>query len=268
MPAAPRVFLWLAGEAFADAVRRRIVPVIAALALLSLFFVDTCTSCSPTVVSDGQTLSVPEVAGAGGLAMMVLLALWTAVLAGFLAADHLSAPLNDGSANLLLARPISRASYALARLVGAWAMAALAGVVVLGATALLLYIRQGLGAGPAAAAMGFALVNAVGVAALAMALSLWLGSTLASLAVLASVWGLASLEVATQLGGEFWGPIRALVAFGPPLAAAPTASLAPWLGAEAPVGTNGALVAARSVAWAVAGALTLLAAFRRVELGR
>lgn len=268
MPAAPRVFAWLAGEAFADAVRRRIVPVIAALALLSLLFVDTCTSCSPTVESDGQLFTVPEIAGAGGLAMLVLLGLWTAVLAGFLAADHLSAPLNDGSANLLLARPISRASYVLARLVGAWAMAAVAGVFVLVATTLLLYLRQGLGVGPAGAAIGFVLVNAVCVAALAMALSLWLGSTLASLAVLASVWGLASLEVATQMGAEFWGPIRALVAFGPPLAAAPIGYLTPWLGAEAPPQANLALVATRSVAWAIAGALVLLTAFRRVDLGR
>jgi ABC-type transport system involved in multi-copper enzyme maturation permease subunit len=268
MPAAPRIFAWLAAEAFSDAVRRRIVPAIAALALISLFFIDTCTSCSPSLTSGGEAVTLPQVAGAGGLAMMVLLGLWTAVLAGVLAADHLTEPLNDGSANLLLARPISRVGYALARLAGAWAMAALAGAVVLGATAWLLYVRQGLIAGPAVAATSLILLNGVCVAALAMALSLWLGSTLTSLAVLASVWGLASIEVATQLGSEFSGPIGALAANGPPLAAAPIAALAPWLGPEAPEGVNVALVTARALAWAVASAVLLVAVFRRVELGR
>jgi len=268
MPAALRAFAWLATEAFSDAFRRRIVPAIAALALLSLLFVNTCTSFSPTVVNNGQTLALTQVSGVAGLVMMVLLGLWTVVLAGVLAADHLAEPLNDGSANLLLSRPISRASYAFARLAGAWAMAALAGAIVLDATALLLYVRQGLAIGPAVAATGLALLNGVCVAALAMALSLWLGSTLTSLAVLASVWGLASLEVATLLGSDLSGPIGALAAFGPPLATAPLAVLAPWLGPDVTVDTNVAWVAARALAWAVAGALLLVAAFRRVELGR
>ena len=45
-PSPARVFGLLAREALADATRRRIVPLIAAMALLSLFFVNTCTSCS------------------------------------------------------------------------------------------------------------------------------------------------------------------------------------------------------------------------------
>lgn len=268
MPAAPRVFAWLAAEALSDALRRRIVPAIAALAVLSLFFVDGCTSCTPTVTQDGEAIALPQIAGTGGLLMMVLVGLWTAVLAGVLAADHLAEPLNDGSANLLLARPISRAGYALARLAGAWAVAALAGAVVLGTTALMLHVRQDLVFGPAVAATVLALVNAVCVAGLAMALSLWLGSTLTSLTVLATVWGLAIVEGAARLGAELPWHIGALAEFGPPLVAAPTAALAPWLGPEAPVDVNVALVAARAFAWAVAGAVLLVVAFRRVELGR
>ena len=90
MPAAPRVFAWLAAEALSDALRRRIVPAIAALAVLSLFFVDGCTSCTPTVTQDGEAIARPQIAGTGGLLMMVLVGLWTAVLAGVLAADHLA----------------------------------------------------------------------------------------------------------------------------------------------------------------------------------
>ena len=267
MAAAPRVFGWLAAEAFSDAFRRRIVPAIAALALLSLFFVDTCTSCSPTVVSDGQPVAVPEIAGAGGLAMMVLLGLWTLVLAGVLAADHLVEPLKDGSAPLLLSRPVSRESYALARLAGAWAMAAFVGLAVVGAAGGLLAARQGLGGGPAVGALAFILVNALCVAALAMALSLWLGSTLTSLVVLGAVWGFASIEVALQLGGEPSGLLGGLARFGPPLAAGPLAALSPWLGANGPSDLDAGWVAVRAVAWAFGAAILLCVVFRRMELG-
>ena len=266
-PAAARVFGWLAAEAFSDAFRRRVVPAIAALALLSLFFVDTCTSCSPTIVSDGQPVSVPEIASAGGLAMVILLGLWTLVLAGVLAADHLVEPLKDGSAPLLLSRPISRASYALARLAGAWAMAAFVGLVVVGAAGLMLHVRQDLGGGPSAAALAFILVNALCVAALAMALSLWLGSTLTSLVVLAAVWGLASIEVALQLGGEPSGVIGVLARFGPPVVAGPLVALSSWLGSDAPSGLDPGWIAIRALAWAVGSAVALCAAFRRLELG-
>ena len=37
-------------------------------ALLSLMFVDSCTSCAPTFTRDGQTVQLPQVAGWTGVA--------------------------------------------------------------------------------------------------------------------------------------------------------------------------------------------------------
>ena len=80
---------WLAAEAFSDAVRRRIVPVICVIALLSLLFVDSCTGCAPSVRgADGELVDLPELAGLSGMLMFGTLSLWIAVLAGVLASPQ------------------------------------------------------------------------------------------------------------------------------------------------------------------------------------
>lgn len=262
-----QAFAWLAREALADAFRRRIVPAICVLALLSLFFVDNCTGCAAVVTQDGQPTGIPF-AAAGGLAVMVLLALWTVVLAGVLASDHLAEPLADGSADLLLARPVSRGIYALARLAGAWALAGITGAGLLLATALLLQARQGLPPGPALAAVGICLVNAATVAALAMALSLALGRTLTALAVFAFVWGLAGAELAQLFPVEIAGWVRVVVGVGPPLTAGTIVPLEAWLGPEVQFDATALTVGARALVWAIASAGLLVLAFRRRELGR
>ena len=59
-----RIFRTLTSEAIRDAMRRRIVPVIAVVSLLSLMLVDGCTSCAePTVMTDGVSMSMLDVAG-------------------------------------------------------------------------------------------------------------------------------------------------------------------------------------------------------------
>lgn len=261
-----QAFAWLAWEALADALRRRIVPVICVLALFSLLVVDRCAGCAPVVTQDGQPLQLP-IAAAGGLVVMVLLALWTVLLAGVLASDHLAEPLADGSANLLLARPISRGSYALARLAGAWALAGGAGAGLLLVTALLLQARQGLPPGPAFAAVGLCLANAATLGALAMALSLALGRTLTTLVVFAFVWGLAAAELAQLFRVSLAGWLRVAVEAGPPLAAGTIVPLAAWLGPEPRFEGTLLGVALRALVWAVASAGLLVLAFRRRELG-
>ena len=136
-PPASRVFRVLAGEAFRDAMRRRIVPVIAVVSLLSLVLVDGCTACgTPSVVQDGVPIELPTIAGWAALVIFGVLALWVIVLAGVLASDHLVEPLDDGSASLVLARPVGRSTFALTRLVGVLGITFVTGAVLLGGASL------------------------------------------------------------------------------------------------------------------------------------
>lgn len=260
---------WLGAESLVDAFRRRIVPVICVFALLSLFMVDGCTSCAPTVTGpDGEPLSLPELSGGTGMIMLALLGLWTAILAGVLASDHLAEPLADGSANLVLARPVSRGAFASARLLGAWGLAATTGVLLIGAAALLLATRQGLSPAPVLVALLFVLANALTVAALAMLLSLGLGRTLTALAVFGAVWGIAFLELLALLDVELGLATSAIATGGPPLLGGVVAPLVPWLGPSSPLPAPPEWVLVRAIAWAVASVSGLALAFRRVELGR
>ncbi|MDX1649862.1 MAG: hypothetical protein R3263_08400, partial [Myxococcota bacterium] len=129
-----RAFARLSIEAVGDAVRRRIAAVVAAASLVSLLAIDTCTACATgTVVVDGEVREIAALAGATGVATVVVLSLWIVALAAFLASDHLAQTLADGSALLVLARPVGRAPFALARLAGALGVALGAGAVLLGA---------------------------------------------------------------------------------------------------------------------------------------
>jgi hypothetical protein len=266
-----RVLVALARESLADASRRRVVPVIAVLALLSLLCVDTCSSCRPAVVTDGAAqdpLQLAErIAGFGGLAVTVLLGLWTLVLAGVLASDHLAEPIADGSANLLLARPVSREVFALSRLAGALLLALAAGCLLILGSALLLRARQGLAFAPAWAALGACALGATSVGALAMAASLALPRPLIALFVFAGVFGVAAVNAASQLGAGLAGLPALLDRAGPPLASGMIVALGAWIEPTATRGEPLALLL-RALAWAVGSVGALLLAFRRVELGR
>ena len=91
-PATSTVFCALAAEAFRDAMRRRIVPVIAVFALLSLLAVNSCTSCagSSQIVQSGAQVSAIDISGWTGMLIFTTLSLWMMVLAGLLASDHLA----------------------------------------------------------------------------------------------------------------------------------------------------------------------------------
>lgn len=267
-PAAPgalRVFQILAVEAVADAVRRRIVPVIVVLAVVSLFFIDSCTSCSPTVIQNGQPVELSQLAGFAGVISIVSLGLWTLVLAGTLASDHLAEPLADGSANLVLSRPVSRGSFALTRLAGTLGLALLTGAVLLGTSGFLFSARQGLAIAPVGGVFLACALGAVTVAALAMTASLWLPRTLTALLVFGTVWGVGMLETAVRLGAEIGGLAGAVARYGPPLAGSMIAALSGWVEQPLPEG-EALLLGVRALVWATASVAALVFAFRRIEI--
>jgi len=261
-----RIFRALAGEAVHDAVRRRIVPAIAVVSLLSLVAVDSCTSCgTPSIVQNGVPVELPEIAGWTGMVIFAVLALWAMVLAGILASDHLAETLADGSASLVLARPVGRPTLALARLAGALAIAFVTGAVLLGGTTALLHARHGVTlAGAVWGGIACALGASV-VASLAMTASLFLPRIATVLAVLAGVGAIAGINAiglfGVELGGIAWGIDR----FGPPLGSAVVAAVAPWI-APVEVPVDPVELAVRLVAWAVVGVSLLVVVFRRRDV--
>jgi hypothetical protein len=265
-PPGARIFRALAGEAVRDAVRRRIVPVIAVVSLLSLLLVDSCTSCAqPAITQNGVPVELPEIGGWTGMVIFAVLALWAMVLAGVLGSDHLAETFDDGSASLVLARPVGRATFALSRLVGVLAIAVATGAVLLGGTTALLYTRHDLAvAGAVWGGLACAL-GAVVVASLAMTASLFLPRIATVLAVLVGVGVIAGVNAiglfGVELGGIAWGIDR----FGPPLGSAVVAALAPWI-APAEVPADPLELAVRIAAWAVAGVSLLVVVSRRCDV--
>lgn len=258
------VFGLLAREALHDALRRRIAFVVALAALVSVAMLESCTSCAAPIEMNGELRELSDLAGPAGLGIFVVLGLWLIVLAGVLASDHLRTTLEDGSAVLSLARPVSRDSFALARLAGVLGLTFAAGLVVLGAAAGLLALRSGLPWLPALLAAGACALGCVTVAGFAMTASLALPRAATLLLVLGGVWLVA---LANGLGafGPLGGWLGLLDRAGPPLASAMAIALAPWLERGAFAG-DPFQVFARLAAWAIAAALLLAYGFRRVEL--
>lgn len=261
----------LAAEAMRDAGRRRIVAAIVALSLVSLMLVDGCTSCAGSEVTiNGEVRSLQNIAGATGTALFVLLGLWVIVLAGILGSDHLQQTLDDGSAQLCLSRPISRSQFAFTRLAGALSVALAAGLILLGVTAALLYLRSGLPLGPALAAGSACALSALTCGALGMTLSLYL-PRLASLLLVAG--GVAVISFANGLALVAPGPgvLGWIDRTAPPFAASMWIALDPWVDgvslADSDAGTWGVLwVWLRAGLWA-AGSVGILGwAFRRLEI--
>jgi len=263
-----RSFRLLAVEAVQDAVRRRVIAAIAVVSVLSLLGIDGCTTCAGgTIVVNGQAAELPQVAGATGLLTFSVLSLWCMALAGVLAAEHLTQPLDDGSAILGLARPVGRGVFVFARLAGALAIALTTGGVLLGATAALLAVRTGLPPGPAVAGFLAFAIGAVTVAALAMSLSLAIGRLANLLLVFASVGSIALANTLSLAAREPGGLLGLLDAYGPPLASAVVVAVSGWVPQLELPGDPAELVF-RSVVWAGGSLVALWWLFGRVELGR
>jgi hypothetical protein len=187
------------------------------------------------------------------------------VLAGILGSDHLAETLADGSASLVLARPVGRVTFALSRLAGVLAIAFVTGAVLLGGTTALLYARHGVAVASAVWGGLACALGAVVVASLAMTASLFLPRIATVLAVLIGVGVIAGVNAiglfGVELGGIAWGIDR----FGPPLGSAVVAALAPWI-APVEVPADPLELAVRIVAWAVAGVSLLAVVFRRCDV--
>ena len=266
---ASRVFRALLGEAIHDAVRRRIVPVIAVVSLLSLMLVDGCTSCTsaPTIVQNGVSVEVPEVAGWAGMVIFAVLALWTMVLAGVLASDHLAEVLDDGTAPLVLSRPVSRASFASARLGGVLVIALVTGIVLLGGTTALLVLRNDVALGAALWGGLACAFGATATAALAMTASLHLPRIATVMVVLVGVGMIAIVNAIGLFGVELGGVAWAIDRFGPPLGTSVVSALSAWI-APVEVPADPLEVTVRAVAWAVASVALLIVAFRNRDIGK
>jgi hypothetical protein len=259
-------FRTLAGEAVLDAVRRRIVAAIAVVSVLSLMLVDSCTSCAGgELVVNGEVREVASIAGWTGTVTFVVLGLWSIVLAGVLAAEHLAQTLADGSATLALARPVGRGTFAFARLAGALAIAFATGAILLGGTALFLGSRSGLPGGPALLASLSCAVGGITLASLAMTASLYVPRVATVLLAFAATGAVSLANLLAMFRQAPDGVMGAIDRFGPPLCTSIALALSPWTpGVEIPVAP--AAVAVRHGLWAAAGIALLWATFRRVEL--
>jgi ABC-type transport system involved in multi-copper enzyme maturation permease subunit len=267
-----RAFFVLAGEAFRDGLRRRVAFVVAITLIAGIASAQSCTRIGlGWMTSEGVPIDPAVVAGYLAPALFLVQALSLLAIAGLVAADHLARPLAEGNAVLWLARPVSRRAWAGARLVGALGIALVAGALLLGGTAALLFVRQGVAIAPAllgAAAAGLACVV---VAALAMAASLVVGRIAVVLATLVGIGfvaaaNLAGIATTLALGGEPLGGLFGLVdRYGPPLVTAIASGVAAWNPHVEP-GHAFAATMARLAAWAVASIALLLVLFERREI--
>ena len=256
----------LTAEAVRDASRRRIVAAILVLSFVSLWFVDGCTSCATGQMEvNGQQVEGAELLGWTASVLFGLLSLWTVVLAGVLASDHLTQTLGDGSATLTLARPVSRETFALSRLAGTLAISAGCGAILLGGASAFIFARYGLPLGPALAAAAGCALAALLVAALAMWASLLLPRVANFLLVFVLVGGVATINLVSAVGVELGGTFGVIDAWGPPIGSVLTTALAPWNGGTGAAGSL-ALLLVRLGVWAVAAVGLLAWWFRRMEL--
>lgn len=265
-PSTATVFRVLSAEAVSDGVRRRIVPVIAVVSLLSLTVIDSCTSCASQIVIKGQEAQIPEVAGWSGMLILVVLGLWTVVLAGVLASDHLVETLENGAARGVLARPVGRGAFALSRLLGALVITFITGALLLGTAAFLLHTRQGLDLAPVLWAGLACAASASIVGSLAMAVSVALPRIATTLLVLLLVGGVSAVNAFGLAGQTLEGVAGWIDRAGPPLSSAMVVALAPWIEPTQIVGEPIEL-GLRLALWTVGGVSLLVVVFRRTDIG-
>jgi hypothetical protein len=210
---------------------------------------------------------VPDVSGWSGMVIFTVLALWTMVLAGVLASDHLAEVLDDGTAPLVLARPVSRANFALARLGGVLVITLVTGVVLLGGTTFLLVARNGVAVDAAIAGGLACALGATAIAALAMTASLYLPRIATVMAVLVGVGLVGTVNAVGMFRVELGGIPWAIDRFGPPLATSVITALSGWI-APVEIPADPLAVTVRAVAWAVAAIALLVVVFRSRDIGK
>jgi len=261
----------LTREAVLDAVRRKLALAVAVSCVLSVMVLDSCTTMMGAHFEiNGEAVDASAfIAGGAGALTLVVLTLWLVTLAGVLAADQLRQTLEDGTATLAMARPVSRFVFGLARLAGVLAIAWGAAVALMGAAAFLLGSRNGLALGPAALAGAACLLGSLAMAAWAMTASLYLPRVATILLVFAAVGAVAlanAIGAVTGIGGFFGWVDR----YGPPFASTAIVALTTWLPQTAQDGMRIEAfdVWARLGLWTAAGLAALFVSLRRIEIGR
>ncbi len=261
-----RPLRWLTAQAVRDASQRRLVPAVLVISVLSLFMMDSCTSCNANVVVQGEPQAI-DLSSLAGLLTFGLLAVWSIALAGLLASDHLREIFDDGSATLWLARPISRPTLALGRLLGSLIVSLGAALLLCVGASFFLSIRGDLPLLPALWATLSVLSSCTTIAALAMMASLFLPRLVTVLIVFGGVGLMAVLNLAAAAGRPLAGLYFVLHQFGPPVLSAVMAALSPWW-ATGPVEISVWDVVIRSVSWAIGSLGLLLIVFDQIELSR
>jgi len=262
-------FTALARDALRDAARRRGLIAAAVASAIAAFAVSRCGHCEAAVSVQGETLSsqTSELAVIGAIASLALIAIWTYAVAALLASDGLAAALEDGVAEAVLARPVSRDQFVLARLAGAWCGAFALGTALFALAVGLAIGRNGVAPAPALAALLCMGAASWTVAALAMLVSLSLPRAATLLLFGALGAGTVAIETAALFGAPIGGLAGAIAASGPAWVAAPVNALASWL-SEAHLPGPPAWPTARALAWAAVATCALVARFRRLELPR
>ena len=207
-------------------------------------------------------LALLAYAGIGGY---LVLSLWIITLAGLLASDHLSETLQDGTALLILSRPVSRETFALSRLLGAWSVAMLAGSLLLGGTAAMLVGRHDLAAMPAVYAGLACALSAICIAALAMLAALFLPRVATFMLVFFVIAAISIINMTGIAGTELSGLSLWVDELGPPLATSITLALSAWADGQVTL-VGGSMIIVRSFLWAAASVAALLFAFARLEI--
>lgn len=260
-----RTFLRLAAEAVRDSVRSRAGLAVVVSAVLCLLVVDRCSGVDAMIEHGGRTIDPSAFSRLLGPLLYGLVALFLVAAAGLVACDALARPIEDGTVSLWLARPVSRTTYALARLAGSMTLSGVVGGAVLLVATGLLAARYDLAPGPGLLGAAVFLLDAVVVSGIAMAASLFLPRLLTLFLVVTWVQLVLFANLAHVVGAAFGGWLGALERWGPPLGTAILFALSPWVGLDANDG-QAAAVLARLGLWAAGSVALVAAAFRRLEL--
>lgn len=261
------IFSLLTRESLRDAARRRVVPAVIALCLLTLGSINSCTTCNAQITTTGVDASSLDILGWVGVSVLGVLALFCVMLAGLLASDHLSSSLEDGSGLLILTRPVKRTTFVLSRLAGTLCVSGLATLVMMGGASLMLVLRGDLSVMPALMALAVTWMNCLSLAALAMMVSLFLPRVATFLCLVGFVGWTSMANLISMSGGGLGFVSQVLNDFGPPILTAVVVPLADWAGQ--PTGEVSSLdLVFRLGLWMFASISSLTFLFKQQELVR
>lgn len=264
-------FAALTLEAVRDAARRRGLVAAVLASALAAIAIQRCGRCDASIARQGEALgpSADELGAISAIATCGLIALWSYAIAALLASDGLATSLEDGSAESLLSRPVSRDALVLARLAGIWLAAMAIGASLVALAAGIAAVHRGLAPVPALGAVAGLGTSAWCIAAVAMVASLSLprAATLLLLGILAlsAAWIDITALVVPAESGFTPGPVAQ---WGPAWLAAPVSALAPWLTETPRWWPPPPWPLLRSGAWAALATAVLVWRFRRVDLPR